>query len=340
MKGNSYLKLFKKGLNIGVRFSEDPDLNSKWNLLKPYVFPNVQNSGVYCKIAKDQKPKIYWMDISHSEKELMDVIRKNKQAELYVNHLCTTGRYNINTNGGMYTKEKVAELRKEFYNGSNDHAYPMEFLDQHTVALVINKKKQGYYTLISEDQEPLMMKLFKKEKDFGTWYLKEKWITFDRVLEVLKEMYNDMGHFYKSEKVQRTNDITGVFEHLVSFKDFDQIFESYQLIDGIKVEPRTFNSECFMLSWDLNKNTDLIYGIYTEGPNKGKEFMEVYQGPNYKSNCDKNCLNYSRHYDAEKVPKTFIVEWNRLKKIAQEHFSYGVSNKLIDVNKNTGLFDS
>lgn len=160
--------------------------------------------------------------------------------------------------------------------------------------------------------------------------------SFTNIDEIVS-FFNESGlNIVTKRKLNNANKKTGVFEHVVSF----QQFESY----GIKTRanlPEKHNPDCFILVGDYDRNTDVTYCVYVRGEKIGQESCEIYMGPNYKSGA--TCPNRSYHYTVDKIPKRWISYWQELKKIAQrdypQYLNFLSSDKLINVHKQTGIFN-
>jgi hypothetical protein len=85
---------------------------------------------------------------------------------------------------------------------------------------------------------------------------------------------------------------------------------------------RSHNDHCDITVYQLDKDTNITYGIYVKstihwkGPvglpiQPGTEFMEIYVGENY--NVDSKKRSNSRHYYADAIPKKYNELWQSLK---------------------------
>ena len=82
---------------------------------------------------------------------------------------------------------------------------------------------------------------------------------------------------------------------------------------------KNHNPECDILEGYLDNDKYVTYGIYVNGQNKGKEFMEYYSGENYSPGSIKH--SHSRHFEVPNLPLKYKPIWNKLKQIYQEKYS-------------------
>ena len=78
------------------------------------------------------------------------------------------------------------------------------------------------------------------------------------------------------------------------------------------------NPDCDIVEAHVSPEAFITYGIYVSGPRAGEEFMEFYQGPNYKPGSP--ARNWSRYYSVDQIPKTWKWSWLKAKEVYDTHF--------------------
>lgn len=184
-------------------------MNQGWDRLKEYLIPDLQNDVIHLT-----SNKMWFYDFAKDFKYLVT----HPNQKYYIEHMHTTGRYNITTNGDK-SKQWVLDKKKELYNGVNCDEYSFLFKDyEHDVAIVCNKT-DSKFTLVVENSKPLIPSLFNKgEFPASGWYLKEKWVTMDRLIEIIEKLNEKVAPMYKSKKVMNVNDKLGIFEHIETYE--------------------------------------------------------------------------------------------------------------------------
>lgn len=82
---------------------------------------------------------------------------------------------------------------------------------------------------------------------------------------------------------------------------------------------KVHNPDCDILEGQLNDDAFITYGIFVNGPKKGKEFMEYYKGSNY--NLTSKAKSFSRLFDdVTKIPIKYKQLWSELKQIYEEKY--------------------
>lgn len=206
-----YLKLLKAGVDVEITF-DSKALSKNWKVLKNYLIPNLGNCCIYAG------KEIFFLDFPKDFKHVVSHKQKYR-----INHTHTTGRYNITTNGGQMTKEWVIENKKKLYNGVGCDEYHFLMNDySHEISVVCDKKDSKFTLIVEGSTPPLIEDLF-NEGEFPAegWYLKEKWVSIDRLIEILQKLDEKVSPLYKSKKSMDLNDKTGLFEHVKSFYFFN-----------------------------------------------------------------------------------------------------------------------
>jgi hypothetical protein len=124
------------------------------------------------------------------------------------------------------------------------------------------------------------------------------------------------------------------FRNIQSFNEFLNEAATTKWYDLVFNSHKNHNPECDILEGHLDRNSLITYGIYVNGPNKGKEFMEYYSGPNYKPESVGTSRSSSRMYQPDKIPAKYLNMWHELREIYQNEYEGGRStneaSRLVD----------
>ena len=115
------------------------------------------------------------------------------------------------------------------------------------------------------------------------------------------------------------------FRNIQSFNEFINEAATTKWYDLVFNSHKNHNPECDILEGHLDRNSLITYGIYVNGPNKGKEFMEYYSGPNYKPESVGTSRSSSRMYTTDKIPAKYLNMWQELREIYQNEYEGGRS---------------
>jgi hypothetical protein len=90
---------------------------------------------------------------------------------------------------------------------------------------------------------------------------------------------------------------------------------------GLKFNCHTkHNPNCDILESKLDEDSFITYGVYVNGPNKGKDFFEYYYGANYV--LGSNMRSHSRLYhNIKDVPKTRASAYHNLRSLFKSKYS-------------------
>lgn len=78
------------------------------------------------------------------------------------------------------------------------------------------------------------------------------------------------------------------------------------------------NPSCDIVEAHVTPQSFITYGVYVSGPRAGEEFMEFYQGPNYKPGSE--VRNWSRCYSVDQIPKLWKSSWLKAKEAYTTQF--------------------
>jgi hypothetical protein len=115
------------------------------------------------------------------------------------------------------------------------------------------------------------------------------------------------------------------FRNIQSFNEFLNEAATTKWYDLVFNSHKNHNPNCDILEGHLDRNSLITYGIYVNGPNKGKEFMEYYSGPNYKPESVGTSRSSSRMYQPDKIPAKYLNMWHELREIYQNEYEGGRS---------------
>jgi hypothetical protein len=124
------------------------------------------------------------------------------------------------------------------------------------------------------------------------------------------------------------------FRNIQSFNEFLNEAATTKWYDLVFNSHKNHNPECDILEGHLDRNSLITYVICVNGPNKGKESMEYYSGPNYKPESVGTSRSNSRMYTPDKIPAKYLNMWHELREIYQNEYEGGRStneaSRLVD----------
>jgi hypothetical protein len=124
------------------------------------------------------------------------------------------------------------------------------------------------------------------------------------------------------------------FRNIQSFNEFLNEAATTKWYDLVFNSHKNHNPECDILEGHLDRNSLITYVICVNGPNKGKESMEYYSGPNYKPESVGTSRSNSRMYTPDKIPAKYLNMWQELREIYQNEYEGGRStneaNRIVD----------
>jgi hypothetical protein len=178
---NELRKLVKRGFIIGI-FIKNETMMDIYKKLSDLIVPFFQNSSLY----SNDNNGIYYGEAD-------DINTKNKGSIFKIIHMCTNGRYDINSSVTWCMTNKEKEIVKNVYKGHNNDEYPFYLMSsKYHISFIISKSGK-FVTLVFEGECPLKLKqYFLKIPQFNDYYLKDSWISPSEAVDLIKMFVNNL----------------------------------------------------------------------------------------------------------------------------------------------------